>query len=482
MLLALVGTFVCSNAKAQTSGLKADLRSSAEVLTNPVGGVPPTAPAGAVSVGQQTWVCDATEGLAPVIAAGSFLAIGAQGNIKLPISATTTPATCGQTALGNDGFAYVTQAVVDTRNTPSTARGILRVPLQAGADLPQGLATYIATTAGLDGNQPTAAAIGPDGNLYVGFLKNGNVKRIVNPESGTTQVVQSVGNTPQGYPARAFAFVGADLYIASAEAFSVIKNATSPSCTGGCNAVALGDGFSGIAHPGLTSDGTGTVYFSVAAPFAGGNQVWRYKPTPSSIGAANDFTGNYTFVSAGGVDPNGASASNFAFNAAKTNLLALDPSGTLWIGDDPSGVGAAGAGRLWTIGAALSGLPAGSAIAGTNLQQILNVLHGPWQIETINSLVVVTFNADGTFTAVITPFFNGVIMGPNSATSGTWTLAPPAVPQQQGNPQGQLTLIDNAGTVLISGVYLLANDSLITFGPTSGSFIAGVAPFVKLAP
>src|SRR5215831_7603473 len=32
----------------------------------------------------------------------------------------------------------------------------------------------IAPNAGLGGNQPTAIALGPDGNLYVGFLKNGN--------------------------------------------------------------------------------------------------------------------------------------------------------------------------------------------------------------------------------------------------------------------------------------------------------------------
>ena len=36
----------------------------------------------------------------------------------------------------------------------------------------------IATTAGLTGDNPTAVALGPDGNVYVGFLKNGDVKRI----------------------------------------------------------------------------------------------------------------------------------------------------------------------------------------------------------------------------------------------------------------------------------------------------------------
>src|SRR4029077_5536451 len=126
-----------------------------------------------------------------------------------------------------------------TKVTPSPSRGVLRVPVDPQTGNLTGTPTYIATTAGLDGSQPTAAALGPDGNLYVAFLKSGNIKRIVNPGIGTTQVVQSVGNTPSGHPGRALAFVGPDLYIGSADAFSVIRNAISPACTGGCNATVL---------------------------------------------------------------------------------------------------------------------------------------------------------------------------------------------------------------------------------------------------
>jgi hypothetical protein len=57
--------------------------------------------------------------------------------------------------------------------------------------------------AGLAGNSPTSIALGPDGNLYVGFLKNGNVVRTVNPnvlpfnDPLKTQVVQAVGTAPK---------------------------------------------------------------------------------------------------------------------------------------------------------------------------------------------------------------------------------------------------------------------------------------------
>jgi hypothetical protein len=472
VIFALALTFASAVAKSQNPGIKADLRSSAAFLTTPIAGaVLPTAPAGAIIVGPQTWVCDASNGFAPVIdtqigVPDAFLAIGTQGNIKLPISSTTVPATCGQSALDRSGLAYATQAVVDTKNTPSTARGVLRITVDPNTGLFEGLSSYIATTAGLDGDQPTAAALGPDGNLYVGFLKSGNVKRIVNPASGTTQSVVSVGGTPQGHPARAFAFVQGDLYIASADAFSVIHNATSPSCTGGCNATTISDGFTGAVHTGITSNGVDTVYFAVAgAPQTpGGSQIWRYTPS----------NGFFTFVSQGGVDKNGANASDFSFVAGKTNLLALDAGGTLWIGDDSSNATAVGAGRLWTITAtALATIQGGSTIGGTNTQAIFNLLRGPWFMGFTQLGFTPTFNPDGTFTATIVPNAGGF-----TTDSGTWTLTPPSVVQPIGNAQAHLTLTDTNGVVLFSAdFFMLRVDQLVAEFPWTGSLgtpISGV--------
>jgi hypothetical protein len=323
---------------------------------------------------------------------------------------------------------------------------------------------YIATTAGLDGSQPTAAAIGPDGNLYVGFLKSGNVKRILTPWAGTTQVIQSVGSTPQGHPARAFAFVGNDLYIASVDAFSVIHNATATACTGGCNAVVIADGFSGVAHTGLTSDGVDTLYLAVAgsSQIPGSSQVWRYSVS----------TGLFTFVAEGGADRNGANASNFSFVATKTNLLTLDAGGNLWIGDDPSGGAAIGAGRLWTVSAAsLATLTGGNTIAGTNVQAIFNVLHGPWLVNFFSgppsnatTTFVPTFNADGTFTATITTAA-GV-----TTDQGTWQLTPPNTVQFFANPQAHLTITDSQGVVLFSNdILLLTVDTFTSVTTGTGS-------------
>ena len=448
------------------AGVQAELRSAAAILPNPIAvAVAPTAPAGGVIVPTQPWVCDASKGFAPVVSIDqgvidSRLAIGTANALKLPISQTTVPATCGQTAAsGSGGAVYITQAVVDTNITPSNARGILRTALDPGTGALTGPSVYIATTSGLDGDQPTAAAVGPDGNLYVGFLKNGNVKRILNPGTGTTQVVQSVGVTPSGHPSRAFAFVGTDLYIGSIDALSVIHNAINPSCTGGCNAVAISDGFSGVAHVGMTTDGI-DIFFSVAGnpQIPGSSQVWRFTPT----------TGLYSFVAQGGADRNGTNASNFSFVAGKTNLLALDPGGNLWIGDDTSNATTSGAGRLWTIAAqTLASLPPGNSTGGTNVQAIYSILRGPWFFSLLPSaLFEPTFNADGTFTATIMNGSGGLI----GTDAGTWVLTPPNIVQPFGNAQARLTFTDNAGVVLLSNdILMLTVDSIGSISQGTGT-------------
>jgi hypothetical protein len=187
----------------------------------------------------------------------------------------------------------------------------------------------MASSFGLGGDQPTALALGPDGKLYVGFLKNGNIKRIANPSqinpTSQNQTVESVGGTPNGRPMRAMAFLGADLYVATDQGLAVVHNATT--ClnnSGGCgNAVPVPDGFVGSAHVGLTTDGTGKVYFLV------NGSVFRYTPLDQRI----------VTVSSG-----------FLFAAGHTNMITLDGFGNLWIGDDPADTNFSG--RLWRIPAA----------------------------------------------------------------------------------------------------------------------------------
>lgn len=207
----------------------------------------------------------------------------------------------------------------------------------------------LAPNAGLQGNQPTSVALGPDGNLYVGFLKNGNVVRVVNPAidgndpvAAKTQIVQSVGTAPNGRPVRAMTFVGKDLYLATTDSLAVIRNAVASTCLGGCNGVPVPDGFAGVNHGGITTDGLDRIYEAVAGA------VWRYTIS----------TGQKTLVSTGGPDPNTGAPLSFVFVGGHTNLLQLDRLGNLWIGDDISDGRANFSGRIWYISAgALATLP-----------------------------------------------------------------------------------------------------------------------------
>jgi hypothetical protein len=181
----------------------------------------------------------------------------------------------------------------------------------------------IAQNAGLGGNQPTSIALGPDGNIYVGFNKNGNVVRVTNPNAlfgdpAAPQIVSSVGTSPNGRPIHAMAFVGPDLYLATADGLSFISNAVSKTCTGGCNAVHISDGFSGVDHVGLVSDGINRLYMSI-----NGRGVFRFTINPQ-------FT---TLISTGGTAPDG-NVLTYAFVGGHTNMLFLDRLGNLWVGDD----------------------------------------------------------------------------------------------------------------------------------------------------
>jgi hypothetical protein len=127
----------------------------------------------------------------------------------------------------------------------------------------------------------------------------------------------------------------------------------------------------------------------------------------------------------------------------------------------------------------LAALTGGSTTAGTNVQAIFNVLRGPWFGALGLTQFVPTFNADGTFTAVITSP-SGVI----TTDSGTWLLTPPDAVQPFANPQGHLSFTNTQGVVLFSDDILLLNvDRFTTLTTGTGSLGAPFESiFVKQTP
>ena len=334
---------VMSAAAAFLASMPASAQVAADLVAAP--GIPagsnfaPHTPAGVVIIGENLWVGDEAQGLrhyipvdpnnADPINTGQ-LVFDTNPNFSIGGGTACLPwCSVGQAAQDGTSRAYV--AVYDhAKGQPGNPGGpgvwmVSFQPVFGQFDAFEGVSP-LAPGSGLAGDQPTAVALGPDGKLYVGFLKNGNIKRITNPSqqnpTSQTQTVESVGGSPNGRSMRAMAFSGADLYVATDQGLAVIHNAgTCLNNSGGCgNAVPVPDGLAGAAHVGLAADGAGKVYFSA------NGSVHRYTPADGRVVTI---------------------ASGFFFAAGHTNTLTVDGFGNLWIGDDPTDVNFSG--RLWRI-------------------------------------------------------------------------------------------------------------------------------------
>ncbi len=335
--IAVVLSWCVGNAFAQ---VQADLVAATGI---PQGNIfAPHTPAGMVIIGDNLWVGDEAQGLRhylPVDPANTDpintgrLMFDTNSEWSMGGGTACTP-WCGVGQVAQDGStrAYAT-SYDHTKGQPGFfgGGGVWMVTFQSqfGNFSPFAGLTQVAPFAGLSGDLPTSTALGPDGKLYVGFLKNGNIKRVVNPgvlnPTQQNQSVESVGGSPNGRAILSMGFLGNDLYIGTDQGLSVVRNATT--CignSGGCgNAVQLIAG----SFVAVTADGVGNVYFSDNA----GGAVHRYSPA----------NGNVITV-----------ASGFLFVGGHTNTLTLDPSGNLWIGDDTSDGTINFTGRLWRIPAA----------------------------------------------------------------------------------------------------------------------------------
>jgi streptogramin lyase len=234
-------------------------------------------------------------------------------------------ATCSLAAVspGQPSFDAASNSVYFP-DTSSKSQGVWRVtfdPVTETVSKP----VLLAPGKGLGGNRPVGTALGTDGKLYVSFIKNGSVSRITTP-SGSTQTVEAVGSSSDARRVQNLAFIGNDLYLAETAAITRIIGATSAACAGGCKAASFGVAVN--VPTAITSDGADKLFV------ADSTSAYRYTISTATL----------DIYSTGGTY-NGS-----VLTFSNISGLSLDPSGNLFIGDDPTAGAQTGQGRIWQAG------------------------------------------------------------------------------------------------------------------------------------
>jgi hypothetical protein len=195
--------------------------------------------------------------------------------------------------------------------------------------------------AGLAGVRADATAIGPDGNLYVGSLADGNIRRISDPAGDPRkQVVDIIAMTTDGRGINGtMAFVGGDLYLPENRGLSVVRDAAS--CAPfSCFAELIPlDGVTFVQS--VASNSSNTIYVATAAG-AGPATIYRYTAgtgaqevfetqgaIPLGAGATEDCAVTCEHPIDAWLTPGGVTGLHFVLG------MDVDPSGTLFLVDDP---------------------------------------------------------------------------------------------------------------------------------------------------
>ena len=279
---------------------------------------------------------------------------GTGGNIGfVPAQAAFDPRpNCSQSSGARCNYVYIPdrsnqslgvwRAVYDPDGDPAA------VPPVPPQTIVKGSGLVLAPLNGLQALKTTSAALGPDGNLYVGAFGTGNISRVPNPESPVeSQFVQTIGVSVGARHVYSMVFVGSDLYVADTAGVGVIRNA--PACVTGCQAVAVA-GFPAVETTAIAADGADMLY--AAQP-------------PNLVYSGHISAGSAAVLASVGVLQPGltfpisifpttncvSTTCPFSFPVGQSSSLGLDALGTLYVGDDPA-PSFNQRGRVWSIGSA----------------------------------------------------------------------------------------------------------------------------------
>jgi uncharacterized repeat protein (TIGR01451 family) len=241
----------------------------------------------------------------------------------------------------------------------------------------------IATPANLSNAKLSSAAIGLDNNLYLGLGGSGSIYRVVGPQTGTTQNVQTIGTSVGGKPINGVAIVGDDLYIAQGGGLARIRSVSK--CQTGCQAQLL---------PGVDTKQT---YWAITADKSNGT---LYAAQDSQVVSYSTQTSVETPLSSEGTYPDGSlQPYNFSKTGAALTFAQVAGVPTLWVGDNVA-TGLAFEGRIWTLPLAVTPPPPTDTTAPT-----LTLPADITTVATDPAGAVVTFDAsalDGNLSVPVT--------------------------------------------------------------------------------
>jgi len=331
-----------------------------------------------------------------------------------------------------------------------------------------------------------AAANGGTQDLYVGYLKSGDIMRIDGVDrvalNDNKPPVAKVGSTTDGRGINSLVMFGNDLYLAEIGGFGVSKIAdpsgiTRVACSAAspCAAASLSPNPSALAG-GMATDWssgptTGKSIFIGDARLAGAtNNILKYDPaTGTTTVYSINITPAYTAPNSSGVQ------TNFTTYTSPLGLGYNAATGDLLVGDDPQALAAVPVlqqGHFWKVPLpAVVKIPAVTSIApatGTTL--------GGTAV-TVTGTNLATYSATGVVTALPTIAF-GANAGIGVACANTTN--PPAAP-----PVGTCTVTSPAGTGAVDvRVTLAGQTSPITAAdvftyvapPTNTVVISTIAP------
>ena len=185
---------------------------------------------------------------------------------------------------GRTAFDPTTNNLYTVNNAKPSS--VARLHVLPGGDSGQGLISATseflgdAGGCGLSGNFPWAITLGPDGDLYVSFRKNGNIIRILGPQSASVPCAgfQVMGSTHDGKIGKGLGWIGHDLWGADGIGLFRIGNAdqcfTPQNNFTPCKGVNLLVGF--VTNPlGMFSDQN--------YPATKGSNIYAFDPTGTNI-------------------------------------------------------------------------------------------------------------------------------------------------------------------------------------------------------